>query len=794
MPAADPDDAQTALLPVTGPAEALLAELECWRDLLARHLMEQYPGITEPDLNHTILRATMCVLFLRIGEGRGFAGPGTLDLLVHSDGIDRRLSRACADAGLNPGALTVERRYGPGTVPVIPDDALRDVIRAVQSPAFPVPLTAIPLTGLAAVFEQYCGTTMRIAEGYRVRRDRKSVVRYTGSVHVTPRRFVEYVVRETLGGRSGISGRDRGSAIRILDPACGAALFLLAACNFLVRQGTGKPGPAQQAVQDPGEILCRSVFGTDIDPESVAAARFILLLAFIEQSRAPGSGQVTAARIRKVMECLQRSIRCGNALIAPDYFLGKQEHPFNAEERRKVNPFDWQEAFPEIIGNGGFDAVIGAPPPYRPFPVPARDVYLQTHFDTYAKSAGLYGYFIEKGLSLLRPDGTLGFLVPGDFLRSHHARPLRCLLLSRQILRIADTGQSRILQEGEGRLYVLQVRNRPPDMPFAVLHARHDEKKPDDPFSGAQTFTLDQRSLDGGGWRLEDTRANDLAEKIRSAGTLLDQYVMGEIGSGTHRIRNNPFIVDADTKNLLAKKEWWCRRFFVPLPRPADIRRYVVENPVRFVIAAKTTRELRRCRALWKHLKAASESAGTGLEDQGSRGSTGAPELRRLQEPVIVQKVPKIIFAPYQHVPAFAFDPRGSYAIAVPLLAIPRNDPYLAAILNSSLGRFLITSLCPLTDRGYHTGRVALGKFPVITPDFDNLADRTRHEKMVALVTQMLSLHEYLQRAKTDQERRLVQQEMDATDVRIDALVYELYGLTKDDIDLIEEKISNALR
>jgi hypothetical protein len=50
-------------------------------------------------------------------------------------------------------------------------------------------------------------------------------------------------------------------------------------------------------------------------------------------------------------------------------------YPFNAEERRKVNPLDWTTTFPEIIAQGGFDALVGAPPPYRPYAVQAREEY-----------------------------------------------------------------------------------------------------------------------------------------------------------------------------------------------------------------------------------------------------------------------------------------------------------------------------------------------------------------------------------------------------------------------------------
>ncbi len=60
---------------------------------------------------------------------------------------------------------------------------------------------------------------------------------------------------------------------------------------------------------------------------------------------------------------------------------------------------------------------------------------------------------------------------------------------------------------------------------------------------------------------------------------------------------------------------------------------------------------------------------------------------------------------------------------------------------------------------------------------------------MIALVTQMLDLHKYLPHAKTDQEKRLVKQDIEATDVRIDALVYELYGLMAEEIAVVEKSV-----
>jgi len=786
MPAPAPTAAGSSFPALSPTAGSLHGRLASVRELLARRLVKDHHAITEPDLNNAILRAILGVLFLRIGEGCGFAGPGTLDLLITSDGIDRRLSRACADAGLNTDALFEKNSLGPGPVPAVPDDVLMAVIREFNSPDSPVPLSTIPVHELATVFEYYLGTTMRIAEGCRVKPEGKSVVRYTGSVHVTAQPVVDSMVQAAIAGWGRDTGNTRGRAIRILDPACGAGIFLLAAYRILVQEQEGSLKNPDLPATDHLETLSRSVIGTDIDPEAVAVARFVLMLAVLKDGGKTGPGPASTSRIREITACLRTTIRCGNALIAPDYFSGRQEHPFNAEERRKVNPFSWEEAFPDILAGGGFDAVIGAPPPYRPFLVKTRDEYFQTHYEVYANGAGLYSFFIEKGLQVLRPGGTLALCIPDTFLRKNPARPLRRFLLGHQILEIADTGQLRALEGGNARIFALRIIKSPVVLPFTVSVMESRRAEIPALSHSSRRFTIDQRSLGEGGWKLEDTRTAAITEKLLRAGTPLDHYVMGEFENGTHRIRNNPRVVNAETRKSLTGKDRRFRRFFAPLLRPTDILRYVPVKPDRFVISARDNRDLKECRALWKYLRSIQDKTADGSGTGESQEGGGAPAVPCIHDPELVQNVPRIIFAPYQRCPAFTYDHDGRYAITTMLSAIPRRDPWLAAVLNSSLGRFLITNLCPMTDRGYHLSPAHLGKFPVITPDFDKLADKTRHDKMVALVTQMLSLNQYLQRGKTDQERRLVQQEIEATDVKIDALVFELYGLTAGEIQVVE--------
>jgi hypothetical protein len=65
-------------------------------------------------------------------------------------------------------------------------------------------------------------------------------------------------------------------------------------------------------------------------------------------------------------------------------------------------------------------------------------------------------------------------------------------------------------------------------------------------------------------------------------------------------------------------------------------------------------------------------------------------------------------------------------------------------------------------------------------------ADKSRHDRLVKLVEQMLALHPQLAAAKTPQERTALERQITATDAQIDRLVYDLYGLTDDEIKIVE--------
>ncbi len=238
------------------------------------------------------------------------------------------MARACSDAGLTSSyPLREPGRTASRTIPAVPDDALREVIRCMDTVKFPVSISTMPLEHLAVVFEHFLGTRMCITDGFRVTRVAKSAVRYTGSVHITAQAVVDYVVKEAIGDLTGEPESGHGKGVRILDPACGSGIFLLAAYRFLARhqtQYTDRPEKRKELLRD---LLCQSIHGTDIDPESVTVARFILVLSFIEECRLSGSEDVIPDGLRKICICMKGMIRSGNALISKDYFSGQAGAP-----------------------------------------------------------------------------------------------------------------------------------------------------------------------------------------------------------------------------------------------------------------------------------------------------------------------------------------------------------------------------------------------------------------------------------------------------------------------------------
>ena len=77
-------------------------------------------------------------------------------------------------------------------------------------------------------------------------------------------------------------------------------------------------------------------------------------------------------------------------------------------------------------------------------------------------------------------------------------------------------------------------------------------------------------------------------------------------------------------------------------------------------------------------------------------------------------------------------------------------------------------------------------QLPIRTIDFSDPTDKARHDRMVEMVERMLALHKQRAATRTPAEKTQLQHQIDATDGQIDRLVYELYDLTEEEIEIVE--------
>jgi hypothetical protein len=114
---------------------------------------------------------------------------------------------------------------------------------------------------------------------------------------------------------------------------------------------------------------------------------------------------------------------------------------------------------------------------------------------------------------------------------------------------------------------------------------------------------------------------------------------------------------------------------------------------------------------------------------------------------------------------------------------------YLLGLLNSKLLDFLLKKISSPYRGGYFAfSKQYIELVPIRTINFSELSEKVMHDKMVSLVEQMLELHKRLPSARTPQEQEMVKREIESTDGQIDRLVYELYGLSEEEIKIVESK------
>ncbi|MEK0336628.1 MAG: N-6 DNA methylase, partial [Nitrosopumilus sp.] len=275
--------------------------------------------------------------------------------------------------------------------------------------------------------------------------------------------------------------------IKICDPACGSGSFLIGAYQYLLdyhlKYYTENPPRKKKdnpltpegnlTTAEKKRILLNNIYGVDIDTQAVEVTKLNLLLKAMEGETQASIGHTLSMFHERVLPNLKDNIKCGNSLIDTDYYDGQ----IDFGDERKINPFNWKRAFPEVFnikkpdskeelswhniqilaqadeakqkakvliqkysnklseptveyGISGFDVVIGNPPYARIQSLqnsqPEAIEYYRNRYRGASKgNFDIYVLFLEKGYQLLNQNGVLGFIQPHKFFQSDFAKNIR---------------------------------------------------------------------------------------------------------------------------------------------------------------------------------------------------------------------------------------------------------------------------------------------------------------------------------------------------------------------------------
>jgi hypothetical protein len=602
--------------------------------------------------------------------------------------------------------------------------------------------------------------------------------------------------------------------LRILDPACGSGSFLLGAYTCLLNYHRdwyvennpkkhtkkiyqGKGGQWYLTIAEKKQILLNNIFGVDIDSQAVEVTKLSLLLKVLEGETSETIGQTYKIFHERALPDLGNNIKCGNSLIGPDFYEDKEPESVTDELRQKINPFDWHAEFPKIFSgkNPGFDAVIGNPPYVRIQTMKDTQPEAIPYFGEHYKSASkgnydIYVVFAERGLSLLKNFGLLGFIIPHKFFNAKYGQPFRKVLSDgKHILHIVHMGHQQVFSQVSTYTCLLFLSKSPSDR-FRMVNVtdldewRLTSSRTEGVVESSRVTDAEWNFVIGKGARIVE-KLNEISVKLGDKSRIFQGLVTG---ADDIFILENPGDIEPSLLRPFMRSQH-LRRYGYARPEFWMLFPYYLERGKANLIPEKDFES--KYPKAWQYLNE-HKSRLVGRE-RGKWYHDRWYAFGRSQN-LTMMEGPKLIIQVLSITPRMIYDDRSLYMTGGgggPFYGIKTKDKsislyFLLGIMNSKLFGFLISNQSTTMRGGYiRFSKQYIESAPIPMRDLSNIADKVRHDKMVKLVDRMLDLNKRLTKAKVPAEKTRIQRQITTTDKQIDKLVYKLYNLTPEEIAIV---------
>jgi type I restriction-modification system DNA methylase subunit len=762
--------------------ESFLKELDEYRTALARTFKAKDPGLDSDTLTELTQRTLDRLVFLRFLEDKGiepqrivdrFGDKGTAweDFIAASRRLD----------GIYNGIVFKHHAILDADNFRVDETIFLDICERLAHVDSPYDFDAIPIHILGSIYERFLGNVIKTTDK-RVRVEPKPQVRKAGGIYYTPEYIVRYIVEKTIGTLIADKIPDQIAAMRFADIACGSGSFLLGVFDLLLtyhgqyyndhpkkaRKGDciAHDGKLYLSLRKKRDILLNNIYGVDLDAQAVEVCQLSLYLRLLKEETTGSTHQYLldfahTTQMKKLLPNLSRNILCGNSLIGTDILEGQL---FDSKEERKLNPMDFADAFPEVMKAGGFDAIVGNPP--WGGDIDKQLEYLhRTYPATTKEHTDSFKLFIERAISLVREGGLSSLIVPNTILRQRRLKDVRALMLQHRIRLLADLGED-VFYGVVAPSSVFVTERRSPNQNDSVLmvsvngipSSEKAEALPKATLMATEEkqFTFRQNA---------DLEFMKLAKRYTVPAVKLGEFAELECkDAGINYQRVSVGMQEKGKSDLSDRLLYDGRR-----EKPEDMMYWKGSDIDRYWIVPKTSRF---CRTNYRNF-------------------IRPNEVVHLNDAVYAH-TPKILLRQTADRIIATMDYRGVwFGRSIIAIIAPPESPYqmeyFLGLLNSRYFLWLYRELVQETGRVFAQVKLSkINQLPIRVIDFSDPGEKTGHHDVVSKVEKMLDAKKHLTEAKTDRDKTYYENRCTALDRQIDHLVYDLYGLTEEEVGIIE--------
>ncbi|ELY1979708.1 Eco57I restriction-modification methylase domain-containing protein [Flavobacterium psychrophilum] len=604
--------------------------------------------------------------------------------------------------------------------------------------------------------------------------------------------------------------------LTICDPACGSGAFLNQALDFLIAQHQYIDELKAKLFGDTfvlsdveNSILENNLFGVDLNEESVEIAKLSLWLR-------------TAQPNRKLND-LSGNIQCGNSLIDDPKIAGDKA-------------FNWQQSFAKVFAKGGFDVIIGNPPYVRQELFKDIKPHLEANYKCYNSVADLYTYFIELGIRLINFDGKFSFILPNKFLKATYGLEIRKVIKAESNIELLFDFDDYPVFEDATTYPIIYIFNKRKNYSKDCFVFSEISKKDNttDPLNLliSKSVNVNFSSLNDDLWQFQDSSNSLLLEKIKRNSILLKDLVDDKIFRGVSTGKNEVFIIDEKLASSLINEN--NKNFIRKIVTGKEVKRNNLSFDNLYLLYIPWEYDLEYDENIKKYLLLNQEILSNRPEVKDGRFNWWCLSRYGSKNAEFLFK-PKIIYPRINNQCNFYFDSTGEYSLSDNNFFISTEEKYILPILNSKTIYYFLKSIASTLQGGYlDFRRPYVETIPVKTPEnktpFIEKADlmltlnKTLQQQQAKVINMLqrdygltkptkkletwyeLTVQEFfkeLAKAKivlsaiqkdevqeyfeTYQKQAVAtKNQITATDKQIDAMVYELYGLSEEEIEIVE--------